>query len=51
MRAVPNGSAGRRSDFDAACRVFQGRSAQTITHLGPLGAGGFTKLAKQIIVR
>ena len=24
--------------------------AKTITHLGPLGAGGFTKLANQIIV-
>ena len=40
---------GEKSDFDAALPVFQALG-QTITHLGPLGAGGFTKLANQIIV-
>ncbi len=40
---------GEQSDFDAARPVFQALG-KTITHLGPLGAGGFTKLANQIIV-
>jgi len=40
---------GEKSDFDAALPIFQALG-KTITHLGPLGAGGFTKLANQIIV-
>ena len=40
---------GETADFDAALPVFQALG-KTITHLGPLGAGGFTKLANQIIV-
>ncbi len=40
---------GEKSDFDAALPVFRALG-KTITHLGPLGAGGFTKLANQIIV-
>ncbi len=40
---------GEKGDFDAALPVFQALG-KTITHLGPLGAGGFTKLANQIIV-
>ena len=40
---------GEKSDYDAALPVFQAMG-RTITHLGPLGAGGFTKLANQIIV-
>ncbi len=40
---------GEKSDFDEALPVFQALG-KTITHLGPLGAGGFTKLANQIIV-
>ena len=40
---------GEKADFDAALPVFQAMG-KTITHLGPLGAGGFTKLANQIIV-
>jgi len=40
---------GDPADFDAAMPVFQALG-KTITHLGPLGAGGFTKLANQIIV-
>jgi 2-hydroxy-3-oxopropionate reductase len=40
---------GEKADFDAALAVFQALG-KTITHLGPLGAGGFTKLANQIIV-
>ena len=40
---------GEKADFDAALPVFQALG-KTITHLGPLGAGGFTKLANQIIV-
>ena len=40
---------GEEADFDAALPVFQALG-KTITHLGPLGAGGFTKLANQIIV-
>jgi 2-hydroxy-3-oxopropionate reductase len=40
---------GEQADFDAALPIFQALG-KTITHLGPLGAGGFTKLANQIIV-
>ena len=40
---------GEAADFEAALPVFQAMG-KTITHLGPLGAGGFTKLANQIIV-
>ena len=40
---------GAKADFEAALPVFQSLG-KTITHLGPLGAGGFTKLANQIIV-
>jgi 2-hydroxy-3-oxopropionate reductase len=40
---------GDKADFDAALPIFQALG-KTITHLGPLGAGGFTKLANQIIV-
>jgi 2-hydroxy-3-oxopropionate reductase len=40
---------GEQADFEAALPVFQALG-KTITHLGPLGAGGFTKLANQIIV-
>jgi len=40
---------GSEADFQAALPVFQAMG-KTITHLGPLGAGGFTKLANQIIV-
>jgi 2-hydroxy-3-oxopropionate reductase len=40
---------GEKADFDAALPVFQAMG-KTTTHLGPLGAGGFTKLANQIIV-
>ncbi len=40
---------GDKSGFDAALPIFQALG-KTITHLGPLGAGGFTKLANQIIV-
>ncbi len=40
---------GESADFEAALPVFQAMG-KTITHLGPLGAGGFTKLANQIIV-
>ena len=40
---------GEKGDFDAALPVFQALG-KTITHLGPLGAGGVTKLANQIIV-
>jgi 2-hydroxy-3-oxopropionate reductase len=35
--------------FQTVLPVFQAMG-KTITHLGPLGAGGFTKLANQIIV-
>ncbi len=35
--------------FDAALAIFQAMG-KTITYLGPLGFGGFTKLANQIIV-
>ena len=40
---------GEKADFEAALPVFEAMG-KTITHLGPLGAGGFTKLANQIIV-
>ena len=40
---------GDRAVFDKALPIFQAMG-KTITHLGPLGAGGFTKLANQIIV-
>jgi 2-hydroxy-3-oxopropionate reductase len=40
---------GDKAVFDKALPVFQAMG-KTITHLGPLGAGGFTKLANQIIV-
>jgi 2-hydroxy-3-oxopropionate reductase len=40
---------GDRAVFDRTLPVFQAMG-KTITHLGPLGFGGFTKLANQIIV-
>jgi 2-hydroxy-3-oxopropionate reductase len=40
---------GDKPTFDLALPIFQAMG-KTITHLGPLGAGGFTKLANQIIV-
>jgi 2-hydroxy-3-oxopropionate reductase len=40
---------GEKQDFEEALPIFQAMG-KTITHLGPLGAGGFTKLANQIIV-
>jgi 2-hydroxy-3-oxopropionate reductase len=40
---------GDRAVFDKALPIFQAMG-KTITLLGPLGAGGFTKLANQIIV-
>src|SRR3989442_6180602 len=40
---------GEKVVFDAVLPIFQAMG-KTITHLGPLGAGGFTKLANQIIV-
>ena len=40
---------GEQALFDAVLPVFQAMG-KTITRLGPLGAGGFTKLANQIIV-
>jgi 2-hydroxy-3-oxopropionate reductase len=40
---------GEKAVFDKALPIFQAMG-KTITHLGPLGAGGFTKLANQIIV-
>lgn len=40
---------GERSVFDRIVPIFQSLG-RTITHMGPLGAGGFTKLANQIIV-
>lgn len=40
---------GDKAVFDAVLPVFQ-VMGKTITHLGPLGFGGFTKLANQIIV-
>jgi 2-hydroxy-3-oxopropionate reductase len=40
---------GDQATFDRVLPVLQAMG-KTITHLGPLGAGGFTKLANQIIV-
>jgi 2-hydroxy-3-oxopropionate reductase len=40
---------GERGIFDRVLPIFQSLG-KTITHLGPLGSGGFTKLANQIIV-
>jgi 2-hydroxy-3-oxopropionate reductase len=40
---------GEKAVFDTVLPVFQAMG-KTITHLGSLGAGGFTKLANQIIV-
>ncbi len=40
---------GDKPTFDLVLPIFQAMG-KTITHLGPLGAGGFTKLANQIIV-
>jgi 2-hydroxy-3-oxopropionate reductase len=40
---------GDRATFDRVLPILQAMG-RTITHLGPLGAGGFTKLANQIIV-
>ena len=40
---------GERAAFDEALPIFQAMG-KTITYLGPLGSGGFTKLANQIIV-
>src|SRR2546423_15407488 len=40
---------GDKATFDAVLPIFQAMG-RTITLLGPLGFGGFTKLAKQIIV-
>lgn len=40
---------GDKAVFERVLPAFQAMG-KTITHLGPLGAGGFTKLANQIIV-
>ena len=40
---------GDAGTFQAVLPIFQ-VMGKTVTHLGPLGAGGFTKLANQIIV-
>jgi 2-hydroxy-3-oxopropionate reductase len=40
---------GEQDVFDAVLPIFQAMG-KTITRLGPLGSGGFTKLANQIIV-
>lgn len=40
---------GDKAVFDQMLPIFQAMG-KTITHLGPLGFGGFTKLANQIIV-
>ena len=40
---------GDRAVFDEVLPIFQAMG-RTITYLGPLGSGGFTKLANQIIV-
>jgi 2-hydroxy-3-oxopropionate reductase len=40
---------GDKAIFDQVVPIFQALG-KTITHLGPLGAGGFTKLANQVIV-
>jgi 2-hydroxy-3-oxopropionate reductase len=40
---------GEAKDFERALPIFNALG-KTITHMGPLGTGGFTKLANQIIV-
>jgi 2-hydroxy-3-oxopropionate reductase len=40
---------GEPNDFERALPIFNALG-KTITHMGPLGSGGFTKLANQIIV-
>ena len=40
---------GTPQDFERALPIFNALG-KTITHMGPLGTGGFTKLANQIIV-
>jgi len=40
---------GEPQDFERALPIFNAMG-KTVTHMGPLGAGGFTKLANQIIV-
>ncbi len=40
---------GEAQDFERALPIFNALG-KTITHMGPIGAGGFTKLANQIIV-
>src|SRR5262249_35027422 len=40
---------GEPQDFERALPIFSALG-KTITHMGPLGTGGFTKLANQIIV-
>jgi 2-hydroxy-3-oxopropionate reductase len=40
---------GEPQDFERALPIFNAMG-KTITHMGPLGSGGFTKLANQIIV-
>jgi len=40
---------GEPQDFERALPIFNALG-KTITHMGPLGTGGFTKLANQIIV-
>jgi len=40
---------GTAEDFERALPIFQAMG-KTITHLGPLGSGGFTKLANQIVI-
>ncbi len=40
---------GEKPTFDSVLPIFRAMG-KTITHLGPLGSGGFTKLANQIIV-
>jgi 2-hydroxy-3-oxopropionate reductase len=40
---------GEKADFDRALPLFQAMG-KTITHIGPIGSGGFVKLANQIIV-
>lgn len=40
---------GEPQNFERALPLFQALG-KTITHMGPLGSGGFTKLANQIIV-
>jgi 2-hydroxy-3-oxopropionate reductase len=40
---------GKPEDFERALPVFNALG-KTITHMGPIGTGGFTKLANQIIV-